>query len=301
MGRRKNGQYLFYIVLGVIATLFFLQRYRKIEGFQDTPIKSIILNLQGGLGNQLFVYAGGLTLKNKYNVPLYLLPVDENSNVHSKKDYRFLFDDQKSIEYTDPLLSDTRQVNVQNQFFGPWNDIPTDQNTNILIKYHWFQDFPSIKDVIPQIKREVVGHLSEIYRDVNMDKRSSAFIHVRRGDYTKEAGGMYALDINYYNSGLEELNKSDSIQTIYIFSDDIAWCKQQAWNTSKRIEYINEPDEMKALYMMSQCEGGAVISNSTFSSWGAMLGPYMSSDRVVQPSKWLFNGNLSLPTEWIKK
>ena len=241
-------------------------------------------------------------MKNKYKVPLYLLPLEyEGSNIHSKKDYRFLFDDQTPIEYTDPLMLDIRKVDVHIHFFGPWNDIPAGENKNIYIKNHWFQDFPSIKPVFPQVKREVVGHLSEMYKDVNIDKKSSAFIHVRRGDYTKEAGGMYALDINYYNSGLEELNKSDSIKIIYIFSDDIAWCKQQVWNTTKHIEYIDEPDEMKVLYMMSQCEGGAVISNSTFSSWGAMLGPYMSSDIIVYPSKWLFNGNLSLPTEWIKK
>jgi len=300
MGRRKNGLYLFYIALVVIIILFFLGRYKRLEGFEAPPIKSIIINLQGGLGNQLFVYAGGLTLKNKHNVPLFLLPTDENSNIHSKKDYRFLFDDATPIEYTDDHMKEIREVSIQNGFSGPWRDIPTDQNTNILIKYHWFQDFPSIKSVIPQVKNEVVKHLSDIYKDVSIDK-SSAFIHVRRGDYTKEAGGTFALNMDYYGPGLEELNKSDNIKNIYIFSDDMPWCKQQKWNTTKQIKYIDEPDELKTIYMMSECEGGAVISNSTFSSWGAFLGPYLSSGTIVYPSKWLFNGNLSLPTEWIQK
>jgi hypothetical protein len=300
MGRRKNGLYLFYIALAVVVILFFLGRYKRLEGFEAGPIKSIIINLQGGLGNQLFVYAGGLTLKNKHNVPLFLLPTDENSNIHSKKDYRFLFDGATPIEYTDERMKETREVGIQNNFFGPWRDIPTDENTNILIKYHWFQDFPSIKAVIPQVKNEVVNHLSDIYKDVSIDT-SSAFIHVRRGDYTKEAGGAYALNMDYYGPGLEELNKSDNIENIYIFSDDMAWCKQQKWNTTKQIKYIDEPDELKTLYMMSQCEGGAVISNSTFSTWGAFLGPYLTSGVIVYPSKWLFNGNLSLPTEWIQK
>jgi hypothetical protein len=151
------------------------------------------------------------------------------------------------------------------------------------------------------VKQELTDHLSEEYKDVVIDKPSSAFIHVRRGDYTKEANGAFALNMEYDESALSELNKVDAIKTIYIFSDDIKWCKEQKWDTPKRIQYIDEPDELKTLYMMSQCEGGAVIANSTFSSWGAFLGPYTSSAPVIYPSKWLFNGNLSLPTEWIRK
>ena len=301
MGRRKNGQYLFYIALAVVITLFFIGRYTIREGFEGAPIKSIIIKPLGGLGNQLFVYAGGLSLKEKYKAPLFLLPVDKNSNIHSNRDYRFLFDNATPIEHTDERMKEIREVYIQNNFFGPWRDIPTDQNTNILIKDHWFQDFPSIKDVIPQIKNEVIQHLSETYKDVSIDNKSSSFIHVRRGDYTKEADGIFALNMDYYGSALEELNKSENIKSIYIFSDDIAWCKEQKWNTTKQIQYIDEPDELKTLYMMSQCEAGAVISNSTFSSWAAFIGPYMSSGTIVYPSKWLFNGNMSFPTNWIRK
>lgn len=302
MGRRKNGQYLFYIALLVaaIAIIFFIQRYRTLEGFQEGPIKSITINLLGGLGNQIFIYAGGLTLKDKHKTELFLLPVSDNTNIHSSRDYRFLFSQATPIEYDDPHMKDIREVSIQNNFFGPWNSIPTDQNTNIFIHDHWFQDFPSIKSVIPQVKEEVVGHLSELYNDVFIDKRSSAFIHVRRGDYVTVASN-YVLDMEYYQPALAELNKFDSIKVIYIFSDDIGWCKKQKWLTNKQIKYIDEPDELKTLYMMSQCEAGAVIANSTFSSWGAFLGPYTSSAPVIYPSKWLYNGNLSLPTEWIQK
>jgi hypothetical protein len=300
MGRRKNGQYLFYIAFAAIVILYLLQRYRALEGFQDAPIKSVIINLLGGLGNQLFIYAGGLTLKEKHKTELFLLPVSDGKNIHSSKDYRFLFSQATPIEYDDPRMKDARQVSIQTLFFGPWRDIPTDQNTNIFIHDHWFQDFPSIRSVIPQVKQEVVGSLSEMYGDVSMDKASSAFIHVRRGDYTAVAS-PYVLDMAYYAAALAELNKSEAIKTIYIFSDDMAWCKQQKWETTKQIQFIDEPDELKTLYMMSQCEAGAAIANSTFSSWGAFLGPYMTSAPVIYPSKWLFDGNLSLPTEWIRK
>ena len=291
------------ILLLVAVTLKLIIDYlfKGIEKFQNPPIKSIFINLQGGLGNQLFVYAGALTLKNKYNVPVFLLPVDSNSNIHSSTDYRYLFDNTPPIEYTDERMKETREISIQNNFFGPWGDIPTDQNTNILIKYHWFQDFPSIKDVIPDVKTSVISKLSEVYTDFPVDKASSSFVHVRRGDYTKEAGGMYALEMDYYNAGLIELNKNPAIKRVYIISDDIEWCRKQEWITTKDIIFFDEPDELKTLYLMSQCEGGAVISNSTFSAWGAFLGPYPVSAPIVCPTKWLYNGNLSLPTEWVRK
>ena len=279
----------------------YLEGFQGEQAPQPSPIKSVIINLQGGLGNQLFIYAGGLTLKDKHGVPLFLLPVDENSNIHSKRDYRFLFDGATPIEYTDERMKETREVGIQNHFFGPWREIPTDQNTNILIKLHWFQDYPSIKEVIPQVRQEFLSHVAPMFTDVAIDNASSAFIHVRLGDYMKEADGIFALKMDYYNRALEELNKIEKLQTIYVFSDDIRWCRQQKWDTNKAMQFIDEPDELKTLYMMSRCECGAVISNSTFSSWGGFMGPYMSSGTVVYPSKWLFDGNLSLPTEWIKK
>lgn len=299
MGRRN----ILYIGVFVACILIFLHFLEVREGFQEQaqgPIKGIILNLQGGLGNQLFIYAASLTLMDKYKVQAYLLPVDDNSNIHSSRDYRYLFNGVPAIEYDDDKLKGVREVSIQNHFFGPWRDIPTDENKYILMKYHWFQDYPSLKDVIPRVKEAIVSHLSSAYEDLRIDT-TSAFIHVRRGDYTKEAGGVYALGMEYYGAALKILNESSMITKYYIVSDDIPWCKQQKWETSKGVEYFDEPDELRTLYLMSQCEGGAVISNSTFSTWGAFLGPLLNpSSKIIYPSKWLFNANLSFPQEWTK-
>jgi hypothetical protein len=48
--------------------------------------ESIIIVLQGGLGNQLFQYAAGLTLASRLGGELWLTPTQENK--HSGKDYR---------------------------------------------------------------------------------------------------------------------------------------------------------------------------------------------------------------------
>ena len=48
----------------------------------------------------------------------------------------------------------------------------------------------------------------------------------------------------------------------YIISDDIAWCKKEKWNSTKKIVFYDEPDEMKTLYLMSQCSKGSNPSTS---------------------------------------
>ena len=124
-------------------------------------------------------------------------------------------------------------------------------------------------------------------------------MHVRRGDYTEQGNTPYLLDNDYYLKALKHLNTRENIKTINVFSDDIAWCKQQGWESPKQIIFVDEPDEMKALYMMSQCTEGAIISNSTFSTWGALLGA-SESGVVIYPSKWLYGAETAFPSSWIR-
>jgi hypothetical protein len=153
--------------------------------------------------------------------------------------------------------------------------------------------------VIPEVSAIFLSAFEGLYPDIDIDP-GTAFIHVRRGDYTNEQNKIHLLEMDYYNKAIESLNAKPEISRYYIFSDDIAWCKEQKWNTTRAIEYVDEPNEMKSLYMMSQCKGGAVISNSTFSTWGAILGPYESGGMIVYPSKWLYGASTNFPKEWVR-
>jgi hypothetical protein len=137
------------------------------------------------------------------------------------------------------------------------------------------------------------------YPEASVDE-GSAFMHVRRGDYTKQENQDYLLGNEYYTAALEKLSAQPGIKTINVFSDDIAWCKQQKWASPKQINYIDEPDEIKALYLMSLCNEGASISNSTYSTWGAILGASARDSTIVYPSKWLYGANTSFPSSWIR-
>ena len=301
MGRKQRAQYLIYIVLAVVAILLYLRLQRPVEGFEEKQKpKGIILEVIGGLGNQLYIYSAGKVMQKATGAQIFMVsPRDHVSykNPHSKMDYRpILFKDITSIERDAPQFSDKIDARVERTFWHHWtaDSIPS-TDKYVFLYDHWYQNYPSIESVIPEVRRSVVNTLQGLYPDMKVDS-GTAFIHVRRGDYT-ESG--YVLGMDYFNKALKALD-NEGITSYYIFSDDIRWCKEQKWDTDKNMKYIDEPDELKALYMMSQCRGGAVISNSTFSTWGAILGAHDAGSRIVYPSKWLYGASTDFPSSWIR-
>lgn len=307
--RRKGRIYIFLIFVAIILTILLLRiPWRESEGFQDTSAKpkGIILDLIGGLGNQLYIYTAGVMFKRTWNVPIYLKLRPEFAFMHTRVDYRpILFNDFESVDANNPIFQDVIDANVQqkdpvHRFWDAWSphNLPA-SNKYIFLETQWYQDFKSIEPAIGEVREKVLERMRNRFKDTGVDE-GSAFLHVRRGDYTNAENAAYLLDNDYYVPAIEKLNTQPNIKTINIFSDDILWCKQQGWVSAKNIRYIDEPDEMKSLYMMSLCDQGAVISNSTFSTWGAILGPYTNGSIVVYPSKWLYGAETSFPSSWIR-
>ena len=306
---RKDLVCIFFIFVAVFCTYILLRMpWRREEGFQDTSAKpkGIILELIGGLGNQLYIYSAGKVMQQELGVPIYLKlqTSAENKTVfaHTNTDYRpILFSDFQGVEDNDSKMANKVDARVENKFWDPWNtdSIPTNSDKYVFIPDQWYQHFPSMRGVIPSVRKTTVDKLRELYPDTRVED-GAAFIHVRRGDYTDSINNTYLLDMDYYNKALAKIDTNTDVKRYYILSDDIRWCRQQQWNTTKQIIYVDEPNEMKALYMMSQCKAGAIISNSTFSTWGAILGAYESGGTIVYPSKWLYGASTEFPADWIR-
>lgn len=286
----------------VLIILYYVCKVTTIDGFFSSNLKGIILNLHNGLGNQLFEYAGGFSITKQLNVPLFLIRDKEIKGIiHSDKDYSFLFKDSVFIEKSDKKFVNSKRFTFKaNNAFGPFNigELPSEAEY-VYIPYTYFQSYKLIKDFIPEMRDYIVPELSQRYGTaLQIDNESSAFIHVRRGDFLDSGNEQRVIPTEYFIDGMDILNNNGNIQTIYIISNDIAWCKKQAWNISKNVVFFDDPDELKTLYLMSQCWAGAVLSNSTFSVWGVFLGAYEKTDMIVYPTNEFMLKDL--PVTWIK-
>lgn len=136
-----------------------------------------------------------------------------------------------------------------------------------------------------------------------LDAKDSCFIGVRRADY------LWPERINYHGVMPADYYCLANLQLpinfdreYFVFTDDIPWAQQ---NLPKFMEVVdvNGPNE-KAwdIWLMSLCKH-AIIANSTFHYWGAFL--QNDTGTVVAPKKWFVDEKVNeecriVPERWVK-
>jgi hypothetical protein len=137
--------------------------------------------------------------------------------------------------------------------------------------------------------------------DLRLPENSLA-IHVRRGDNVVHAvyRKIYGMiPLVYYKNAYKLLIDilSDGISELFVVSNDIDWV--EAHLKFKRHVYYVQGDDLKDLELFSSCSH-QIISNSTYSWWGAWLNKNPNKI-VVSPSQWFRDkrdmGEL-IPKEW---
>ena len=74
-------------------------------------------------------------------------------------------------------------------------------------------------------------------------------IHIRRTDYTKK-NFHKVLSIDYYYNCLAALQKVQTVGTLYIFSDDLKWCRP--YFNCPNVQFVSLKDELEEFRFMSQ-------------------------------------------------
>jgi hypothetical protein len=252
--------------------------------------KNVIVNRMGGLGNQLFQYAAARAVARHHpEAQIYIGNETENSHNHKCYDYANLFMKYAVLEEGISCGDEFRQSGP----FTPWH--PETLSPPIKL-CGYFQYFPAIEKVLPDLIVEFKGALQNFIPEF-VDPKKSVFIHVRRGDYLRLPGYHYIQTQAYYENAFREWLKryqGDDFN-VFMVSDDPQWCRDQPWSFP-RILYEND-DEIATLALMSQCQAGAIIANSSFSYWGAIL---TESPNVFYPKNWINETVHDLfPSEWV--
>ncbi len=128
-------------------------------------------------------------------------------------------------------------------------------------------------------------------------------LHVRRGDYLT-LGAHVLCDQAYYDAALAGvLAGSTGDPTVYVFSDDPGWAKDNLpLPCEKVVVDFNGPEtDYEDMRLMSLCQHN-IIGNSSFSWWAAWLNANPDK-QVAGPARWFGDPKLVnpdiLPPEWM--
>lgn len=116
------------------------------------------------------------------------------------------------------------------------------------------------------------------------DRSRTVFIHVRLGDYTILP--HYQLDFRFYYAKAMACFPENT--RFLVFSDEPKKAKMMSV-FDERCRFVDEPDELSTLFLMSNCGRGAITANSTFSWWGAFFGRQRAGPQhqTIMPSRWM--------------
>ena len=256
----------------------------------------IITKIQGGLGNQMFQYAYGKHLATKYNKKLYC-----DINFYQYQSLRsFSLQDFENIDLdisVDKIKVDYPIYKIDDDF--NYKEIPQPNNCGYYLDGYWQSEkyFKESESVIRKQFKPNKNLFEKILETPGLDTKTVS-MHIRRTDYVTSNGYHPVQSLDYYQNAIDLIGDYDNL---YIFSDDINWCKENLKFNNMIFREGNS--DIEDLFLMSMCANN-IIANSTFSWWAAWLNEHPDK-RVISPSKWLgeqtnLNTNDIIPLDWIK-
>lgn len=272
----------------------------------------ILIQVSGGLGNQMFQYALFLKLKSlgksvkldlsyykqincNRNLELEIFPISLREDEATQNELQMVGREKikdKLLRYI-TLGKYSGQFKIYRDKIGIYQPDIFEMD-NVYLEGYW-QNEQYFNDIEFIIRKTFVfsedldysnRHLLE-----NMRKENSVSIHVRRGDYIDIANqGVYGeiCTKGYYKNAIDYINKNVEEPHYYLFSDDIDWVRGNLYQEGMTIVANNRNGaSYKDMFLMSQCKHH-IIANSTFSWWGAWLSE-SEKNIVVAPVRWFQN------------
>lgn len=268
----------------------------------------MIVRLNGGLGNQMFQYAFGISLGARWGEKPYFHKVALDNGQHRaygldafRTEVEFKTPESGPV-YGEPIFRYDPKVYEQSRntyFAGCWQ---TEKYFNEdLVRSHLV------------LRNPVSTETFKILYEIISPGETSCAIHIRRTDYLNSSVQAYhgLMGMNYYKQAMEYVEGKVPGIRFFVFSDDPEWCKNAFFGHPKvKIVDVNgygngatgPGREHEDLYLISQC-GHAIIPNSSFGWWGAYLNPNKNRI-VVAPKVWFQKPGLAyddvVPERWIK-
>ena len=270
-----------------------------------------IVQIQSGLGNQLFQYAFYLALKahepqTKIDTSIYRYRAS-----HNGYELERLFDirpDHATLAERNHMADVGKDLWSQIRRALGWKRHTTGQLVqepdpaqgwcpevlhakNSYLQGYW-QTEKYFLPIAQEVRRAFTFRLPLSAADQAladwMAQTNSVSIHIRRGDYLKarRQADYHVCTENYYQHAIEYIQAHVKEPVFYVFSDEPVWGQQQVFFPSGTV-FVSGHTGQNAyidMQLMSLCRYH-IIANSSFSWWGAWLGEQKDTITVA-PSPW---------------
>lgn len=245
-----------------------------------------LIKMTGGLGNQMFIYAFYLRMKKRYP----RVRIDLSDMVHYHVHHGYEMHRVFNLPHTEFCINQPLKKVIEFLFFKKIYERKQDPNSLRAFekKYLWpllyFKGFYQSERFFADIKDEVRkaftfdsskvnARSAELLRRLDADANAVS-LHIRRGDYLQPqhwATTGSVCQLPYYQNAIAEMNRRVASPSYYVFSDDIAWVKENIpLQNAVYIDWNKGEESWQDMMLMSHCRHH-IICNSTFSWWGAWL------------------------------
>ena len=289
----------------------------------------VIVQLNGGLGNQLFQYGAGRAIAHRNRVPLKMdLSILQTSTLRTYRlAYFNVIEEFAKEEEIRRLLTPRRTevvprlCNNMRRCFLPYYRHPVlrersrsfdpkvlKARRNTYLVGYWQSEryFADIADLIRSefaLRHQPDGVNQRVLAEIG--QANSVSLHIRRGDYvvnpkTNRVHGVLGMD--YYRTAVSFIADRVEQPHFFVFSDDTPWCRQHLKMPFATffMEHNGEEKDYEDLRLMRNCKHH-IIANSSFSWWGAWLSEYPHK-LVVAPRKWYAEAEYDpasrFPSDW---
>lgn len=277
----------------------------------------ITARLHGRLGNQMFQYAAGRALAQRWQTDLAVdsrlaerrgegvltrvfdLPLTPAPTLPPlKMDAPLRYALWRSLGFA-PKFRREHGLSY-NPNFATWGD-------DSYLHGYWQSEkyFDGIAELIradftfPQFSNSQNAEMA-----AQITQGNAISLHVRRGDYVALSAHVLC-DQAYYEAALSQvLAGFAQTPTVYVFSDDPDWAKANLPLPCPKVvvDFNNSETDFEDMRLMSLCEHN-IIGNSSFSWWAAWLNANPQK-RVAGPANWFGDAKLKnldiLPANWLK-
>lgn len=272
----------------------------------------ILIELMGGLGNQLFQIFCGISyaMENKINFKIIKTKTDYVSPLDNKSLRPTYF--QNFLIYLSEFTCENINIITYREPIFIYKKIPISNND---FKINGYFQSPkyfeyNYENIIKLIKLdEKKREIKEKY--YNFHKKTIS-LHFRIGDYIKNPKIHPVLDLNYYINAIKFILSHDNECKYILYfnekdnNDIVEKMIHNLKNNFLEINFIqcdNNIEDWEQLLLMSVCYHN-IIANSSFSWWGAYFNNNVNK-LVCYPEKWFgiesnINTSDLFPKNWFK-